>query len=104
MLANAQALGWLLGEEDLARQVLDGASALAELRICRLPGAGRPCFGRPRRANCGFATPTSNSDSSTKAAAFAAGNCRGRPPVGLVDNAEALPTIPQEEQQQQPAA
>ncbi len=38
---------------------------------------------RPRRANCGFATPTSNSDSSTKAAAFAAGNCRGRPPVDL---------------------
>jgi hypothetical protein len=30
MLANAQALGWLLGEEDLARQVLDGASALAD--------------------------------------------------------------------------
>ena len=46
MLASAQSLGWLLGEDALAGQVLQEAAGPGRVRLRRLPGAGLPGPGR----------------------------------------------------------
>ena len=75
MLASAQALGWLLGENSLAGQVLHDALALADSGIRRLPGTRVPdaggCHSGLRRERPGEAS-----------------GCRARPGVGAARRAQ----------------